>query len=213
MSRQRGQGVAGSGIPARERILVAFTERARVRGIRAVVMGDLARDLGLSKKTLYLHFESKDSMVREIIERWVKRARENLRSPEAPLHDAHELVRWWTDLWVKQQTDYCGEFWRDLEADHPEAWRIFQSLRDAGHHMQARVAQWFRPEIHRSVAAELYYLILGYFNDPLVCAKFGFHPHEAVLAAIEIWLGGALRPDARPDAALGLDPDPMTGGG
>ena len=204
---QRGQGAAGAGNAARERILAAFTERARMRGIRAVVMGDLARDLGMSKKTLYQHFESKDALVGEIVERWVARTRHNARSPEAPLHDIHELLRWWTDLWIKEQTDYCGEFWRDLEADHPEAWRIFQGIREVGAPIEARVASLLQPDINPFVAGELFNVILGYFNDPVVCEKFGFGRREAVLAAVEIWIRGALRPDPVSAASLGIEAD------
>ena len=205
-ARRRGQGAAETGITPRERILDAFAARARTRGIRGVVMGDLARELGMSKKTLYQHFESKNCLVGEIVQRWVARTRQHAGSPNAPLHDAHELVRWWTDLWIKEQTDFCSEFWRDLEEDHPEVWKIFQGVRDAGAHVQARVAQWFRPDIVPAVASELYFLIVGYFNDPVVCSRFGFDRRQAVLAAIDVWIGGALRPAASPDPETEIEP-------
>lgn len=205
---RRGQGAVAGGVAAREKILAAFTEHARMRGIRGVVMGDLARDLGMSKKTLYQHFESKDALVQEIVERWVTRTKAVARSPEAPLHDVHELLRWWTDLWIKEQTDYCGEFWRDLEADHPQAWKTFQGVRAANMSIERRIATMLHPDIHARVAGELYNVILAYFNDPLVCAKFGFSRREAVLAALEIWLRGALRPEPMAIAGLGLEPDP-----
>ena len=47
-------------------------ETARVHisklGLRAVTMDDLARELGISKKTLYLHFPSKDAIVEQIVD-------------------------------------------------------------------------------------------------------------------------------------------------
>lgn len=206
--RQRRQGAAETGITARERILTAFAQRARLHGIRAVVMSDLARELGMSKKTLYQHFESKDALVREIVQRWVEQARENARSAEAPLHDPHELLRWWTDHWIKGQVDFCGEFWRDLEADHPEAVKLLKQATVAAMPIQLRVAQAMRPDIHPLVAGELYNLILGYFNDPVVCKKFGFSAREAVLSAVEIWIGGAMRPPVSPDPEVGIEQEP-----
>jgi AcrR family transcriptional regulator len=205
--RRRGQGDAGNGISARERIANAFAERARVRGIRGVVMGDLARELAMSKKTLYQHFASKDALVREIVETWVERLRENARRPDAPMHDAQELVRWWTEFWVKEQTDYCYEFWRDLETDHPATWKLFWDVIRQGVPAQAQVAHWLRPGISPMIAADLYYEIIAFYNDPLVCAKFGFSRREAVLAAIEIWIHGARRPavDAHGEP---IEPDP-----
>ena len=208
--RQREQGVAGTGITPRERILEAFAARARIRGIRAVVMGDLARELAMSKKTLYQHFASKDALVREIVDRWIERKREHSRSPHAPYHDVQELVRWWTEFWVKEQTDFCFEFWRDLEADHPDTWKAFWDLLRNGIPASARVAQWLRPGISPVIAGDLYYQIIAFYNDPVVCAKFGYSRREAVLAAIEIWIGGALRAAMDPDLPNGieLDADP-----
>src|SRR5262245_19749840 len=40
----------------RERILVAFSAKAKRAGIRAVVMGELASELRMSPMTLYKHF-------------------------------------------------------------------------------------------------------------------------------------------------------------
>jgi AcrR family transcriptional regulator len=36
-------------------------------GLRAVRLDDIARDLGISKKTLYLHFDDKEALVREVV--------------------------------------------------------------------------------------------------------------------------------------------------
>ena len=204
--RRRAEGAVGDGVSARERIVNAFAERARLRGIRAVVMGDLARELAMSKKTLYQHFESKDALVAEIVDRWIERMREHARRSDAPYHDVQELVRWWTEFWVKEQTDFCFEFWRDLEADHPDTWKRFWDLLRTGIPAQARVAQWMRPGISPTIAEDLYYEIIAFYNDPVVCAKFGFSRREAVLAAIEIWIGGALRPSVDPELAGGLEP-------
>ncbi len=212
--RRREQRAVGSGVPVRERILSAFAERARMRGIRAVVMGELARELAMSKKTLYQHFESKDALVREIVDRWIDRMREHSRRADAPYHDVQELVRWWTEFWVKEQTDFCFEFWRDLEADHPDAWKRFWDLLRTGIPAQARVAEWLRPGISPTIAADLYYEIIAIYNDPVVCAKFGYSRREAVLAAIEIWISGALRPSVAPELAGALEPaaEPEAGG-
>lgn len=206
--RQRGQGAAGNGITVRERIATAFTERARLKGIRAVVMSDLARELSMSKKTLYQHFASKDALVRDIVDRWVGRLREQARRDDLPVHDVQELVRWWTEFWVKEQTDFCFEFWRDLQTDHPETWNAFWDVLKQGVPVQARVQQWLRPGISPQIAADLYYEIIAFYNGPVVCAKFGSSRREAVLAACEIWIQGALRSSTDPNGGLEPDPEP-----
>ncbi len=49
---------------SRERILKAFKEMARFQGIHAIKMDDLAKAAGLSKRTIYLYFKSKEDIVK-----------------------------------------------------------------------------------------------------------------------------------------------------
>ena len=50
----------------RERILKAAEELFMKFGIRSVTMDEIAAELGISKKTIYLHFEDKDAIVHEV---------------------------------------------------------------------------------------------------------------------------------------------------
>ena len=50
----------------RERILKAAEELFMKFGIRSVTMDEIASELGISKKTIYLHFEDKDAIVHEV---------------------------------------------------------------------------------------------------------------------------------------------------
>src|SRR5262245_45227970 len=54
----------------RERILLAFSSKAKRSGIRAVVMGELVSDLRMSAMTLYKHFASKDELVSAMVDAW-----------------------------------------------------------------------------------------------------------------------------------------------
>lgn len=49
----------------REAILTVGTEKMRLVGIRSVSIDDICRQLGISKKTFYVYFESKDQLVQE----------------------------------------------------------------------------------------------------------------------------------------------------
>jgi len=51
-----------------QRILEAARERIFRAGLRALTMDDLAHDLGVSKKTLYVHFPSKEAIAEQIVE-------------------------------------------------------------------------------------------------------------------------------------------------
>ena len=49
----------------RERILTKAKELFFKFGLRSVSMDDICRELGISKKTLYQHFETKDKLIKE----------------------------------------------------------------------------------------------------------------------------------------------------
>ncbi len=51
----------------REEILKKVTELYMKYGIRSVTMNDVSRELGISKKTLYLHVKDKEDLVRKVI--------------------------------------------------------------------------------------------------------------------------------------------------
>lgn len=53
----------------REKIIAAAAERMRLVGIRSVSIDDLCRELGMSKKTFYVYYETKDSLVEAILHR------------------------------------------------------------------------------------------------------------------------------------------------
>ena len=53
----------------RENIIQCASEKMRVAGIRSVSIDDICRDLGMSKKTFYVYFETKDDLISELLHR------------------------------------------------------------------------------------------------------------------------------------------------
>lgn len=177
----------------RARILRAFAERARRTGIRGVVLAELAADLGMSKKTLYQHFESKDALVRALVEQAVARLRSGMEAVARDDLAGADLVRGWVERWTEGLGRFSPEFWRELERDYPDAFAVFAAVRaDAGVRAHARVGRDLRPGMHPDVARELFHLTVAHFTDPAVCERLGLARQDAVLAALEIWIGGAL---------------------
>lgn len=54
------------------KILDAAEALFKKYGIRSVTMADIARELGISKKTLYLHIENKHDLVAKIVRRYIE---------------------------------------------------------------------------------------------------------------------------------------------
>lgn len=178
---------------AREGILRAFAERARRTGIRGVVLGDLAAELGISKKTLYQHFESKQALVQALVEKAVARLRSDMTAAaRRDLHGA-DVLRGWVASWLEGFGRFSPEFWRELERDYPGAWAVFRTVNDdAGRRAHARIGRDLRAGVHPEVARELFHLFVRHFTDPVVTERLGLTRREAALAALEIWIGGAL---------------------
>jgi AcrR family transcriptional regulator len=59
----------------RDRIMMAAFEEMNTRGVR-FTMADLARELAISKSTIYQYFDSKDDLVEEIIDALLEDIRE-----------------------------------------------------------------------------------------------------------------------------------------
>jgi AcrR family transcriptional regulator len=187
----------------RERILEAFAERARVLGTRGVVMADLARELGMSTRTLYQHFPAKAELVRALMERWAdeylgERGRRILED-RPPLESMKEAAAEWVDA----QARFSSRFWRDLARDHPEVWQSFQERLGRGlGRARERVLPLLRDGVPTDLVLRLLIQSVQFAADPERCERLGLSRREAVEAAIDLWARGALAPEARPPLSV-----------
>jgi len=78
-------------------ILTAAAELFRARGYRAATLEELARRLGISKKTLYGHFRSKEDLLAAIFHRTMTLVEDGLAairaSRAAPAEQLREVIR------------------------------------------------------------------------------------------------------------------------
>ena len=103
--------------PVGERILAAFSARARRSGIRALLMGELASELRMSAMTLYKHFASKDELVTAMVDAWALELAaidvlewEKAKSSRSAL----ELLLGWADAWTAGLSQVSRAFFEDL---------------------------------------------------------------------------------------------------
>jgi AcrR family transcriptional regulator len=183
-----------------DRILEAFGRRAGAHGIRAVVMSDLAGELGMSTKTLYREFATKDALVQALVRRWIdqlvaaqaERRRAGM-GPEQRLQlGSREVLEW-------RRTN-CEAFWDDLRADHPAAWALYlETVRAERVAAWVRVESEMREDVDHVLAWQLINVVVEHALTPEVRRKTGMGVGEAIDAAVTIWARGALRPPHRGD--------------
>jgi AcrR family transcriptional regulator len=186
----------------RERILVAFSSKAKRSGIRAVVMGDLASDLRMSAMTLYKHFASKHELVNAMVDAWALElaAIDALELGEVDdFGSALERLLAWADAWTASLANVSPAFFQDLHRDHPECWRRFQSQIEERKWAAAPVLRRFlRSDVGGDVALRMLDHLTTWAADPRNAERLGVSRSEAVRIAVSIWCGGALlRPTLR----------------
>ena len=105
-----------------ERILLTANELFMRYGFRSVSMDDIARQLGVSKKTIYQYYEEKEELVRAIFRQhqsqWLKNA-EHIKSSSA---DALEELLLFTDLVRQQLATINPSVLFDLYKYHRSVW-------------------------------------------------------------------------------------------
>lgn len=183
----------------RDRILRAFTERARHAGLRAVVMAEVARDLGISTKTLYKVFESKEQVVQALMERWASMVEAGLRAGEASAavgadgSDIAARLKNQAVVWADVRNRFSPAFWSELERDYPGPFAVFSAAREQARRVvRRRVAAELRPELDPELVQELYDALTRRAADPDVCRRLNVTPHDALVQAITIFTSGAL---------------------
>ena len=196
--RARSPGAAAPGSErVRERILVAFSSKAKRAGIRAVVMGELATDLRMSAMTLYKHFASKDELVEAMVDAWALELAAiralDLEHADDPATLVERLLSW-ADAWTASLAHVSPAFFKDLHRDHRACWTRFQKQIDARKWAAAPVlAPFLRPDLNANVALQMLDHLVTWAADPRSAERLGVSRREAVRTAVSLWGDGALQ--------------------
>ena len=111
------------------RILDAAERIFLARGFHRVSMDELARELAMSKKTLYAHFASKDDLVAGIMRRRVRRVDAEFRAVLAMEAGFDEKVRGLMLGMQRRLGEVSPAFIEDLRRYTPEIFRIVEEYR------------------------------------------------------------------------------------
>ncbi len=169
-----------------DRIVETALEKFRKFGIRRVTMDEIARDLRVSKKTLYQHFPDKAALVRACVSRIqaaVLPAVAAAIDRDAPA--VERIAGTWRAL-AALPRHMSGELIADVQADYPELWREIDVRRhEVLGRFEALIAEGvragdIRPEVHPKVAMRIIFAIIDGVMIPDVLSLGEFTPAEAV---------------------------------
>ena len=179
----------------RERILQAFSEKAKRSGLRSVVMAELASELRMSATTLYKHFSSKEELVLVLVERWVLElaAAEAVTPEPAGRRPPLDRVRHWAEVWSVSMSELSVAFIQDLERDYPVAWKLFrEGIEERRRVGAALLRPLLKPALNAEVALEILSLALARVADPSFADRMGTSRSEAIRTAVSVWASGAI---------------------
>ncbi len=119
-------------------------------GFKSVTMDDIAKHLGMSKKTIYLHFSDKNELVNILI-------REKLNSQDCIMktccthaENAVQEVFFAITNMKEFLSTINGKLFYDLQKYHPKAWLYFIEFKEK------KLAQTINDNINRGLAEGLY---------------------------------------------------------
>jgi AcrR family transcriptional regulator len=205
-------------VPTRQRILAAALDLFGRRGVEAVSLDEIAREVGVRKQTVLYWFASKDELIDAVLASAVEELSTvidaALRSarPE-PLAQVDAVVTAVFRPAIRQPgvLGLIGEIGR-LSDDHAEQLRaMIQPLIDRG--VEALEAAMAAGRVRRTdprlLAALLYATVTGIATEPRVLAAVGWTPGQVGLrqlrAELRAFLSAALMPVGSDEVAIDLD--------
>lgn len=112
----------------REKYLNLLTQTFKVHGLRKYTMDSIAKELKITKATLYQYFKSKDEMVEIILERVIFQLRDFEKIAQNQNLTFEERYYQIIELFAGVISDISNIFLEDLRNDYPKLWKDVQNF-------------------------------------------------------------------------------------
>lgn len=145
----------------RERIIEKAMQDFSKHGIRAVKMDTLAKELGISKRTMYEIFEDKESLLFEGIKVYGERKREYMHSYAEEGHDVIDIIMEAYHMKVEEVRAVNPDFYLDL-MKYPRLAQYMKEAQQKSHEgflafMKRGVDDgYFRPDVNYELVPHIF---------------------------------------------------------
>jgi AcrR family transcriptional regulator len=202
-SRTAGSGLADQ--PPPQRILNEARSLFFTHGYSAFTMDDLAAALGMSKKTLYVHFPGKDAMIRAIIDGFAAEVRADTEALLAnqTLQFAEKL-RGFAQGMVERLSRLTPAILADLEQYSPDLHRHI--LQTRAKHLpyifgrfieEGQLCGAVRDDISPVFASEFFLHAMQSLMQADALKRLRLNPEACFDHAIRLFFGGLLTPSGQ----------------
>jgi len=100
----------------------------RKYGIKSVTMDDIAKDLGMSKKTIYQYINNKNDLLSQIMVKYLKEETETMDNIQSQTSDAIEEMVLITQHVLKKLRSFPPTTMYDLQKYYREIWTLMQNF-------------------------------------------------------------------------------------
>ncbi|OGW01740.1 MAG: hypothetical protein A2889_04785 [Nitrospinae bacterium RIFCSPLOWO2_01_FULL_39_10] len=181
----------------RDRIIDAAEKRFSQYGFRRVTMDDIASDLGISKKTLYIHFKSKEDIAWAVKERMHRDIDKLLQRAKREIPDPIERFKKIIAEVTSRVSIIGSTFMTDIKKDIPDLWRECEEFREKeiykyiGGILEEGIKKGkIRKEINTKIAVMSYLGAIRMIIQPEILMKNQFSIEDAFNNILKIFLEG-----------------------
>ncbi|MHA7128838.1 TetR/AcrR family transcriptional regulator [Algoriphagus namhaensis] len=114
----------------REKIMDKSIEQFAQFGVRAVTMDDIARSLGISKKTIYQDFKDKKDLVNSAFKKMLSMDHDQLESMLEGEDGVIENLLYTSQMMRERLTNMNPMVIVEIQKYYPETWEIFQDFKE-----------------------------------------------------------------------------------
>jgi AcrR family transcriptional regulator len=204
-----GRNANTANLPARQstrqRIIAGARRHFFAHGFRGVTVDDLAAELGMSKKTLYAHFDSKPQIVEAaILAKFGELDGELARITADHAADFVTALRLMLTCVLRHAEEVSPAFLRDVRRDKPELFQLIESRRGAMIQLHfgklfaaGRKSRRIRTDIPTTLLVEILLAAVQGVMTPRKLTDLGVSPKAGFSAIISVLLDGVLTPAGR----------------
>lgn len=185
----------------RLRIIQVADGLFNTRGYRSVTISDLADRLGMSKKTVYLYFESKEEIAAAVVQSTMQRIAEKIEqidtdsNPLAVLRDTVEQIK-------GEVVRLRPIFLEDIQKLLPDLWQQIVEFRAEKivvfleQFIQKAQRDGLAKPMNSRLATLIFLEAIQSLVKPDSLSKYGFTIGEVVDTLVELFVGGIAVPGA-----------------
>ncbi|MFA5087921.1 MAG: TetR/AcrR family transcriptional regulator [Candidatus Omnitrophota bacterium] len=181
--------------PIAQKILDAAQARMVRFGYHKVTMDEIAADLRMSKNTIYLHFQSKIDIAKELVSRIKNRINDYQVKVEKTEKDPLKIISL-NILFLQQElSPWFEHFLKDIQLELPELWQEFVDFRsekvmDLEKLVESGIKKKkFRP-VNPALAVRAYLGAVNNIIDPEILQREGVGFQQALETVMDIWSKG-----------------------